>query len=561
MSEHFDTLIRGGRLVDGTGAPARDADVAVRGGKIMAVGEVSGVADRVIDADGRIVSPGFVDIHTHYDAQVFWDRMLTVSPWHGVTSVVVGNCGFGIAPTRPEHRDLILRTLENVEGMSLESLHAGVGEQWPFETFAEFLDAVAARGTAINFGALVGHTPVRMYVMGEESTEREATTDEIAQMKAIVSDALAAGAIGFASSKSPTHVGYAGRPVPSREASTDEIMALASCLGEAGRGVMQATAGIGLFLDEMEAINQANGCTVSWTALLADLFGPEGHRDLLARHAEMQGRGVEVVPQVTCRPLTFEYQWKAPFPFESMALFKPVSQADFDGKKRIYADAEFRQALKNEKGMGVLGGSWEETEVSECAAHPSLVGRSLADIAAERDAHPIDVALDLGLESNLEARFRVVIANKSEDAVAELLSHPSVVLGLSDAGAHASQLCDACFSTHLLGYWVREKQVLTIEQAVRLLTSRSAEVFGITDRGRLAEGLAADIVVFDPDTVSCSPLRRVNDLPAGADRLISDAEGIELVMVNGQVIRERGRDVVDPDGPLPGRVLRGGASA
>ncbi|TMA60744.1 MAG: amidohydrolase, partial [Deltaproteobacteria bacterium] len=277
MAEHFDLLIRGGTLVDGTGAAPQRGDVAIRAGRIVALGSVSGTADRVLDADGAAVAPGFVDIHTHYDAQVFWDRMLSISPWHGVTSVVMGNCGFGVAPTRPAHRDLVLRTLEKVEGMSLDALRAGIGAEWPFVTFAEFLAAVERRGTAINVGALVGHTPVRLYVMGEEATEREATADEIAAMRALVADALRAGAVGFATSKAPTHVGWEGRPVPSRVAAWEEIEALASCLADAGN-VMQATLGPGLFLDEFATIQQRIGRPVSWTALLGGMLGPDGHR-------------------------------------------------------------------------------------------------------------------------------------------------------------------------------------------------------------------------------------------------------------------------------------------
>src|SRR5207249_361338 len=239
-----------------------------------ALGAVRGTAARVLDAGGAVVAPGFVDIHTHYDAQVFWDRMLTISPWHGVTSVVMGNCGFGVAPTRPAQRDLMLRTLESVEGMSLEALRAGIGAEWPFESFAEFLAAIDRRGTAINVGALVGHTPVRLYVMGEEATEREATDDEVARMRALVAEALAAGALGFATSKSPTHVGWAGRPVPSRAAALSEIEALAGCLGEAGHGVMQATIGPGLFLAEFAAIQARTGRPVTWTALLGGMLGP-----------------------------------------------------------------------------------------------------------------------------------------------------------------------------------------------------------------------------------------------------------------------------------------------
>jgi N-acyl-D-amino-acid deacylase len=561
MSERFDLLIRGGTIVDGTGAAAYRGDLGIRDGRIAALGDVSGSADRTLEADGRVVAPGFVDIHTHYDVQIFWDRMLTISPWHGVTSVVIGNCGFGIAPTRAEHRDLILRTLENVEGMSLDALHAGVGDDWPFETFPEFLDAIDARGSAINVGALLGHTPLRMYVMGEESTEREATPDEIAAMRAIVADGLAAGALGFATSQSPTHVGYEGRPVPSRAATLEEIEALAACLGEAGHGVMQATLGRGFFLKEFEAIGRATGRPISFTALLAGMLGPDGHRGILEQTGKLQDEGVDVIPQVTCRPLMFEFQLKAPFPFESMSLFQQVSRADVEGRKRIYADPEFRKHFRERGEQGGISGRWSDTWIAEFSPDRSLEERRVTDVAAERGVHPVDLALDMGLETDLEARFRIAIMNTDEDAVAELLRHPASMLGLSDAGAHASQLCDACAPTHLLAHWVREKGVLSLEEAVRLLTSRSADVFGIHDRGRLVEGLAADVTVFDPETVGCSPLERVHDFPGGADRLVSSAYGIEAVIVNGIPIREQGRDVVDPEGELPGQVLRGAARA
>ena len=558
MPEHYDLLIRDGTLVDGTGAPPWRGDLGVRDGRIAALGRVSGTAERTLDAAGAVVAPGFVDIHTHYDAQVFWDRMLTISPWHGVTSVVMGNCGFGIAPTRPAHRDLILRTLESVEGMSLDALHAGVGEPWPFEMFAEFLAAIERRGTAVNVAALVGHTPVRLYVMGEEATEREASDDEIAAMRRIVAGALQAGALGFATSKSPTHVGYAGRPVPSRAASLVEIEALAACLAEVPHGVMQATLGPGLFLDEFAAIQQRTERPVSWTALLGGMLGPDGHRAILERSAEMQARGVRVIPQVSCRPLMVEFQLKAPFPLESLSVMKPVSQADFAGRCALYADAAFRRALRERIDAGRLADRFRAMYVTEHEPEPALEERRLDEIAAARGVHPVDLALDLSLASRLETRFRMAVLNTDDAVTAELLSHPASMLGLSDAGAHASQLCDAGAPTDLLGKWVREKGVLSLEQAVYRLTGQPAEVFGIRDRGRLAAGLAADITVFDPKTVACGPLRRVRDFPAGADRLVADALGIRAVVVNGVVVRENGGDAVDAEGALPGRVLRGG---
>ncbi|HKX03680.1 MAG TPA: D-aminoacylase [Methylomirabilota bacterium] len=559
----FDLVIRGGTIVDGTGRPGVRGDVGIRGGRIEALGEAKGAAAQTIDAGGLVVAPGFVDIHTHYDAQVMWDRMLTISPWHGVTTVVMGNCGFGVAPTRPDHRGLIMRTLEKVEGMSLAALEAGLGERWPFETFPEYLDAVERRGTALNVAVLVGHTPLRLYVMGEEATERPATADETARMRALVREAIDAGAIGFATSKASTHIGYAGKPVPSRAAQFAEIEALAGALGEAGRGIVQATVGRELFFKEFETLARATGRPVTWTALLAGMMGPGSHRELLEKSRALVKQGLQVVPQVTCRTLNFEFQFREPFIFESMSVFKPISVADLAGKIRIYRDPDFRRAFKEsfdrpKKGAVFAGLSWGRTWISWYPPDPSLEERTVAEVAAERGVDPTDLALDLGLATNLDARFRMAVFNHDEDEVAELLAEPDAVLGLSDAGAHASQLCDACFSTYLLSRWVREKQAIALPEAIRMLTSRPAEVFGITDRGRLAPGLAADVVVFDPATVGASKLRRVHDLPAGADRLVADASGIEAVIVNGTVIRRGGRDTVAADGALPGALLRNG---
>jgi N-acyl-D-aspartate/D-glutamate deacylase len=560
MAEAFDLLIRGGTLFDGTGAPGRPGDLGMRDGRIAALGALAGEARRTLDARGLAVAPGFVDIHTHYDAQVFWDRAMSCSPWHGVTSVVIGNCGFGVAPTLPAHRDLILRTLESVEGMSLEALRAGLGAEWPFESFPEYLGAIEARGLGINVAALVGHTPLRTFVMGEDAVRREATDDEIAAMRRLTREALEAGAIGFATSKSPTHVGYAGNPVPSRAASSAEILELASALAEVPHGVMQATIGPGLSFDEFAAVAKRTGKPVSWTALLAGFWGPKGHRGILERHAKLQSEGIRVIPQVACRPLVLEFQWKAPFPLESMAEMRPVSAADFAGRKRIYADPEFRAAMRARIDGGALRSRVHEMVLTEYAPDPSLCERSVQAIAAERGVHPLDLALDLALETELEARFRFAAANTDEEDVGELLAHPSSMLGLSDAGAHASQLCDAGAPTTLLGKWVREKGTLSLEEGVRRLTSEPAEVFGIRDRGRLEVGLAADVTVFDPATVGCQPIRRVHDFPAGADRLVADASGIRFVIVNGTVIREDGRDALGAGDALPGRVLRGGVA-
>ena len=559
---NYDLKITGGTIVDGSGAPGYRGDVGIKDGRIVALGEAPGDATTTIDATGRMVTPGFVDIHTHYDAQVLWDRMLTISPWHGVTTVVLGNCGFGVAPTRPEHRNLIIGTLEKVEGMSPAALQAGLGAQWPFETFPQYLDAIEEAGTAINVGVLIGHTPTRIYVMGEAATEREATPEEVEQMRHIVAEALAAGALGFATSKSASHVGYKGRPVPSRVASYDEIKALVSTLKGGDKGMMQATAGKELWFDEYAELARDNGITITWTALLAGMISADAHIKQLERTAELMSAGCNIVPQVTPRPLCFEFQFREPFPFESLAVFKPVSAADAEGKKKLYADPEFRRAVK-EKMASVRASfrtSWEQSVISLCASHPQYEERTVADVARELGVETIDLGFDLALATNLEARFRMPVANADETVVEELLKNPNTVLGLSDAGAHASQLCDACLPTYLLGHWVRDKKALRFEEAIRMLTSRPAEVFGIRDRGLLQVGKPADVVIIDPATVNAGGLERVYDQPAGQDRLISKAAGIDAVIVNGRVLRRGGEDVIG-GGTLPGKLLRRGVNA
>ena len=558
----YDLKIVGGRIIDGTGKPAYEGDVGIKDGKVVALGKAPEAADATINAGGRIVAPGFVDIHTHYDAQINWDPMLSISPWHGVTTVVMGNCGFGIAPTRKEHRDLIVRTLENVEGMSVKSLEAGLGADWSFETFTEYLDSVEKGGSSINVAALLGHTPLRLYVMGPESTERAATDEEVARMKDIMREGLEAGALGFATSKSPTHVGYEGRPVPSRMAEFSEIRDIASALGEQKAGIIQATVGRDLSFDEFAELNKISGRNVSWTALLGGggVLNVGSMEEQLTRSAELVKNGYEVFPQVTCRPLNFEFRFDQPFLFQSMPAFAPVNKADHAGKLKLYADADFREGFRASV-QGGMRAAWEKTVVSFCSNMPDYEERLVSEIAKEKGVDSLDLALDLSLESDLTTRFRIPVANSNEDDIAILLKDPATVLGLSDAGAHASQLCDACFSTYLLGHWVREKKVLSLEEAVRMLTSRPAEVFGIKDRGKLEKGAPADVVVFDPDTVGASALRRVHDLPAGEDRLIADAIGVTAVVVNGTIIRENDTDVLNGNDKLPGLLLRHGAAA
>ncbi|MBV9410110.1 MAG: amidohydrolase family protein [Acidimicrobiia bacterium] len=545
----MNLVLRGGRVVDGTGSPARSADVGIEDGRIAAVGDVAANGAQEVDLDGLVLAPGFVDIHTHYDAQVLWDRDLTPSCWHGVTTVVMGNCGFGIAPTRPEHRSTIARTLENVEGMSVEALEAGI--PWSFESFPEYLDAVASSPTRLNVAAMIGHTPLRLYVLGDEATERPAKDEEVDRMRTLVAEALAAGALGFATSKSPTHAGAEGKPVPSRLAEIDEVYRIAEAVKEHGRGVMQITPGAGLFVDEFAEIAKRAGVPVSWTALLTGIGPPGTAVDLLDMTVEA---GPNVWPQIACRPLVMQITFEDPFAFSSIDAFKDVLEVPRAQRADIYADPSWRERARSGAG-GVFSTKWDKTTIDETERHLALIGRPMTEIAAERGVDPLDAAIDLALEENLKTRFRVVLANDDEDEVGGLLQDERAVLGLSDAGAHASQLCDACFSTHLLGHWARDKGVLSLEQAVWRLTGQPSQIFGITDRGRIEEGLAADLVAFDPDTIGVTDQERVWDLPAGADRLIVRSTGVEHVWVNGEAIRTNGDDVATA---RPGKLLRNG---
>ena len=560
----LDLKITNGTIIDGTGTPGYIGDVGIKDGKIVSVGEVDGDAAREIDATGLVISPGFVDIHTHYDAQVIWDRMLSISPWHGVTTAVIGNCGFGVAPTRPEHRTRIMQTLEKVEGMSFDALAEGLGSDWPFESFAEYMDAIEARGSAINLAVFAGHTPIRTYVMGSDAVERTADDAEVSSMADIVREAMEAGAIGFSTSQATTHHGYGGKPVPSRLADMIEIDSLVAAARLGGAKIIQATVGPTLFHDQLALLSQKHDIPITWTALLSGMSGPGSHRRHQETTRKLRADGVKIHPQVACRPINFDFEFNEPFPFEMRPLFKQIMEADREGRKAIYRDPEFRNQFREDTAAGArnaLAGWIDRTVVSMAPDNPEWEERPLREIAESVGKDPVDFVLDLSLDTDFAARFRFAITNYDEEEVAELLQDDNMILGLSDAGAHASQLCDACYSTHLLGHWVRDKGTLRLEQAIHMLTHKPAELCGIKDRGLLAEGGMADVVIFDPATISAGELERVYDLPTGADRLISPADGIKVVIVNGQVLLEENQNSIPETAALPGKLLRNGAAA
>jgi N-acyl-D-aspartate/D-glutamate deacylase len=533
-----EVVMRGGTVVDGTGAPGRRADVLVAGGVVRAIGDdLSG--DRVLDASGCVVAPGFIDIHTHYDAQVFWDPALRPSSYHGVTTVVAGNCGFAIAPTRPEHHDLIVGTLENVEDMDRATLVAGV--DWDFETFPEYLDAVARRGTALNFTAYAGHSPIRLYVMGDAAYERAATGDEIARMAGIVREAIDAGAAGFSTSFSFAHRGVDGKPVPSRFAAADEVEALFLAAGGAGRGVVLITPGEQCSYADVYEWQPRVGRPFTYP-----LFASPGGKHLapLARHEEGVAAGARVWPQVTPRPLTLQFTLADPYSLNVGTVFGELLRRDRDARLAAYRDPGWRARAADDLDTAPMKPRWETFEVSESSTFPELEGRRVTDLARERGCRPLDVMCELAVAEDLRTRFRAYIANDDEDAVGRLLTHEQVALGLSDAGAHVAQLCDAPLPTDLLGTWVRERGLLPVEAAVRKLTGEPADLFGFVGRGYVREGAWADLCVFDPAEVGTGPLRRVRDFPAEGERLTAEEPtGVRHVLVNGTPIREDGVQV------------------
>jgi N-acyl-D-aspartate/D-glutamate deacylase len=527
-----EIVIRGGTVFDGSGAPGRVADVAIADGVIREIGTNLRGA-RELDASGCAVAPGFIDIHTHYDAQVFWDPALRPSSYHGVTTVVAGNCGFSIAPTRPEHRDVIVGTLQNVEDMDPATLTAGIA--WEFETFPDYLESVRRRGTAINFTAYIGHSALRLYVMGDAAYERAATPDEIERMCALVREAIEFGAAGFSTSFSFAHRGLDGKPVPSRFAERDEVDALFLTVGLTGKGVVLITPGKQCTYADVYEWQPRVGRPFTYPLFAA----PGGkHLEPVRLHEEGRSRGADVWPQVTPRPLTMQFTMEDAYSLNTGTVFGELMKVSRAVRCAAYRDPAWRALAATDLEASPMKPRWETFEVSESKQFPELQGRRVSELARERGASPLDVMCELALAEDLETRFRAYIANDDVNDVAQLLGHEHVALGLSDAGAHVDQLCDAPLPTDLLGTWVRERKVMPLEQAVRKLTGEPADMFGFTRRGYLRENSWADVCVFDPQTVGTGPTRRVRDFPADAERLTAEEPtGVRHVLVNGTPIR------------------------
>ena len=554
----YDLLIKNGRVIDGSGRPAFHGDVGVAKGKIVELGRLSGSARQTIEADGRVVAPGFVDNHCHYDAQVVWDPLCTYSCHHGATTVIIGNCSLALAPVKPEAREKLAGMLSYVEAIPMDVLQAGV--PWNWETFPQYMSAIGQR-LGVNVGTLVGHSAVRLYAMGEECSDRDATPDELETMRRVVRESLEAGALGLSITRNMNHFDVAGKRIPAACAPESELFALADVLRELGTGVMQCGGGTNPELKDrlLSRISEASGRPIMYNTLLEQARQPGRWRTHLA-HVEATARqGIRAIPLCNPGSIVNRFTMKNCQVFRSMPTWLPILQGADADKLAAYADPATRAKLRAEVDAplgpdSTFSKRWDLMFVEEpkLARNRGLAGKHIEQIAKAQGKHPLDAFLDLAVEENLETVFTLGEINMDTEAVAQILGSPYAVVGLSDGGAHVQFHSNVSNPTRLLGYWVREKQIMSLEHAVRRLTYDSASAFGIYDRGLVQPGMAADLVVFDPDTVAPVKEDVVHDFPANGWRMRELAEGIHYTVVNGEVLLEKGQHT----GSHPGRVIR-----
>ena len=538
----LDLLLRGASIVDGSGAPAFSADVGVRDGRIIGVGNSDEPARETLDLSGLHLMPGIVDVHTHYDAQITWDPTLSPSVALGVTTAILGNCGFGIAPCPAAQRETVMRNLSVVEGMDLDALMAGT--RWEFETFAEYLDALERVGPYANVGVLAQHSTIRTAVMGEEASSRERPSDaQLEAMKQEVRKAMQSGAAGFASSFSPNHSGWGGRPMPSTIASDEELKHLVGVLKESGRGIFVMATGPRGTPDFMEAIAAETGRPAFMVTVLTmySKANPERALEYYERCAAAIARGREVYIHSTCQPLSFDFTLREPYLLYSHDAFDRVKAAAPEERAAIYKQKSFRDQLRanfrNPKSGILFYGDWSQVEKD---------GVPVTQLAAD----PLDYVFDLPLDTQLVAK----LFQNDDRGVAPLLKHPAGVVALSDAGAHLIYFCDAGFGLHFLAHWVRETGTFTLQEGVRRLTSDPARKYRIPKRGLIKPGYHADLVAFAPDKVGISNLERAADLPGGGSRMIRKPRGVHGVWVNGLRVFDGEKYVRRQSGP--GQVIR-----
>lgn len=564
----LDLLVRAGTLLDGTGAPRRGADVGVREGRVVAVapaGRLDEPARRTLDAGGLFVAPGFVDIHTHYDAQLLWDATASPSPLHGVTTVVGGNCGFSIAPLVPEGADYLMRMLARVEGIPLEALEAGV--DWTWRAFGDYLDRLEGR-LLVNAGFLVGHSALRRAVMGEAAVEGAATPDHVDAMARLLGESLDAGGLGFSSSHAPTHHDGEGRPVPSRAAGREELLALCAEVGRHPGTTLEFIPTVGPFADEhvalMTDMSRTADRPLNWNVLVVNARRPALHEAQLAasdRAAERGGRLVALTPPLA---MNVRLNFTSGMVLDALPGWAPLFGLPLAERAAALRSPEWRARLAEGAANAQAGplkaiARFERMRVAETfrPENAPARGRTLGELAREQGTTPLEVMLDLAVSDELKTSFSPALPPEDREtwaARAAVWRDPRALPGASDAGAHLDMIATFAYTTVLLGHGVRENQALSWEEAVRLLTSAPADLYGLRERGRVAPGAWADLVLFDPDRIGPGPVHTRADLPAGASRLYAEAEGIERVLVAGEEVVAEGCF----GEPRPGRVLRSG---
>jgi N-acyl-D-amino-acid deacylase len=562
----YDLLIKNGTVIDGSGLPRYRADVGVKNGKIAAIGRIRETAQEVIDAEGHVVAPGIIDGHTHMDAQVFWDPLGTSSCYHGITTVVMGNCGFTLAPCAEKDKHLVVRNLQRAEDIPPAAMEAGI--KWTWTSYPEFLDTIEALPKGINYSGYVGHSAIRTFVMGERAFDGPATEEDVRAMEREVRQSIRAGAIGFTTSRTPTHETPDGRPVASRVAPWEEVRRLVNAMGELDAGIFEIAG---------EGVDRKPGDpgVRDWHLRLRDLaiesgrpitfglFGRESspsvwkqYLDLLDETAAMGGR---MFAQAHSRSLSALLSFRTQMPFDRLPIWKDIRKLPLKEQAQRLRDPELRsklvQASSAPDPRRALGTEARQREYDKLYVFDTVEGphRTVADVARERGQHPAETMIDLALEKDLDFFFLMPVANEDQDVALEILRHPRTVPTFSDSGAHVTQLMDSSLQTHYLAHWVREKQAFTLEHAVHMLTCVPATLWGFHDRGLIREGMAADIVVFDPERIVAEMPEVVDDLPAGARRLVQRARGVAATVVNGQTLLRNGKHT----GALPGKLLRG----
>ena len=560
----YDLLIKNGTVVDGSGGARYRADVAVSDGKIAAIGKINARAKQQIDAEGHIVAPGFVDGHTHMDAQIFWDPIGSCSCYHGVTSAVMGNCGFTLAPCKQEDADLVFRNLERAEDLSRDAMLEGI--DWSWETFPQFLDTIDDLPKGINYAGYIGHSALRTYVMGERAFADAATEDDRRAMQHIVKEAVAAGAVGFSTSRTFNHITADDRPVASRIAEWDEVRAIVNAVGETGRGIFEIAGEapgrnperIREYCDRLRDLAVESGVIQTWgmfsVRAAPDLWRP--YFDLLDETAAAGGR---MIAQVHSRALSSLLSFESYTPFDQWEYWSEFRQLPLAEQAAKLCEPTVRAKLvevasREYTGPRVVGAEARPPEWAYVYPMDDMHydKPSMAELAAQRGTTPVELFIDMAVERDLNMFFRQPIANEDQDHVLEMMKHPRSVVTFSDSGAHVAQIMDSSLQTHLLSYWVREKQALTLEDAIRQITYNTATLWGLHDRGLVRRGMAADLVIFDEHTVGAEMPEVVHDLPTGAKRLKQKATGILNTVVNGEILLTNN----EHSGAVPGSLLR-----